>query len=75
MKEDGFIVEIKDGSIAVFFSNFGLKGEVLMELTDDTIVKSEYKTLTATVMQSPAYIGEPINEAAQFKGIGASCQD
>ena len=59
MKEDGFIVEIKDGSIAVFFSNFGLKGEVLMELTDDTIVKSEYKTLTATVMQS--WMGEIIH--------------
>ena len=75
MRDNGFIVEVKDGYIGVFFSNCGLKGDVFMEVNDDTIVKSEFKTLTATIMESKSYIGDPVNETAQFQGIGASCED
>ena len=74
MRDNGFIVEVRDGYIGVFFSNCGLKGDLFMEVNDDTIVKSEFKTLTATIMESKSYIGEPVNEAAQFQGIGASCE-
>ena len=74
MKDNGFIVEVKDGYLGVFFSNYGLKGDVFMEANHDTIVKSELKTLTATIID-PAAIGEPVNGAAQFQGIGASCEE
>ena len=75
MKDNGLIVEVKDGYLGVFFSNCGLKGDIFFDVNDDTIVKSEIKTLTATIMESAASIGEPVNKAAQFQGIGASCED
>ena len=44
-----------------------------MEANDVRIKKAELKTLTATVYQDARYIGQAINEAAQFNGIGGSC--
>ena len=73
MRDNGIIVEIKDGYIGVFFSNSGSKGGVVMEANDVRIKKAELKTLTATVYQDARYIGQAINEAAQFNGIGGSC--
>ena len=74
-KNKGIIVEVKDGYIGVFFSNCGLKDGVFLEANDTRIMKSELKTLTATVFQSarPNKIGEPIDEAAKFNGISGSC--
>ena len=73
MRDDGIIVEIKDGYIGFFFSNCGLKNGVLMEANDTRIKKAELKTLTATVYERASYVGQSINDAAQFNGIGGSC--
>ena len=54
--KEGFIIQVQDGCIGVYFSMSDkgllgqelLKGELLMELNDPTIFKSNFKTLTAT---------------------------
>ena len=44
-----------------------------MEANDTRIKKAELKTLTATVYERASYVGQSINDAAQFNGIGGSC--
>ena len=73
LKDNGIIVEVKDGYIGVFFSNCGLKDGVFMEANDTRIIKSELKTLTATLFERAGQSGQSINEAAQFNGISSSC--
>ena len=73
LKDNGIIVEVKDGYIGVFFSNCGLKDGVFMEANDTRIVKSDLKTLTATVFEDGLQIGQTIDVSAQFNGISGSC--
>ena len=71
--KDGFIVEVTNGKISVYYSNCGLKDSLFMELNDPSIIKSEMKTLTATSYF--AYPNYSIYGTAQFTGIGGRCDD
>ena len=73
LRDDGLIVEVKDGYIGVFFSKCGKKGGVLMEAKDPTIKKYALKTMTATTFENANYIGSPVKGTAEFRGIGGSC--
>ena len=70
MQKDGFIVEVIDGFIRVYFANDGLKDGLYMEVNDASIIKSELKTLTT----APSHIrfGES-SGTAQFTTVGGSC--
>ena len=46
---DNFAVQLTDGKIALYAADSnGIKGDVIVEWNDDTIVKSHYDTLTMT---------------------------
>ena len=47
LKED-FIVQVMDGYIGVYFSSSGIIGDLVIELKDERIKKSELDTLVAT---------------------------
>ena len=68
MQKDGFIVEVKDGSIQVYFANDGMKDGIFIEVNDASIIKSELKVITT----APSHISEP-SGTAQFTAIGGSC--
>ena len=68
MQKDGFIVEVIDGFIRVYFANDGLKDGLYMEVNDASIIKSELKVITT----APSHISEP-SGTAQFTAIGGSC--
>ena len=69
----GFIVQVTNGKIGVYYSNCGLKDGLFMELNDSSIIKSEFKTLTATSFKFPG--NRSIYGTAQFTGIGGRCDD
>ena len=68
MQKDGFIVEVTDGFIRVYFANEGLKDGIFMEVNDASIIKSELKIITT----APSHISES-SGTALFKPIGGSC--
>ena len=68
MQKDGFIVEVIDGFIRVYFANDGLKDRLFMEVNDTSIIKSELKIITT----APAHITED-NGTIQFTAVGNSC--
>ena len=46
---NNFAVQVTDGNIAIYAADSnGLKGDLILEWNDDTIVKSHYDTLTVT---------------------------
>ena len=46
---DNFAVQLTDGKIAVYATDLnGIKGDLILEWNDDTIVKSDFDTLTIT---------------------------
>ena len=46
---DNFAVQLTDGKIAVYAADLnGIKGDLILEWNDDTIVKSDFDTLTIT---------------------------
>ena len=45
---DDFIVEVTDGNIAIYSSVFGRKIDLVIELNDDRIKKSELDTIVAS---------------------------
>lgn len=65
LKED-FIVQVTDGKIAVYQSNSGRKGALVIELNDQRIKKSKLNTLVASGGK-PAWGGEGY---IQFNGVG-----
>ena len=65
LRED-FIVQVTDGSIAVYQSDSGRKGAVVIELNDQRIKKSELNTLVASG-GSPYWGGDGY---IQFIGVG-----
>ena len=73
MKDEGFIVEVFDGNLGVYFSNSGLKAGLFMELNDATIIKSELKTLTLTSCY--CYGTETTYGTAHITGIGGRCNN
>ena len=68
MQKDGFIVEVTDGFIRVYFANDGMKDGLFIEASDASIIKSELKVITT----APSHISEP-SGTAQFTAIGGSC--
>ena len=68
MQKDGFIVEVTDGFIRVYFTNDGLKDSIFMEVKDASIIKSELKIITT----APSHISES-SGTAKFEAIGGSC--
>ena len=68
MQKDGFIVEVTDGFIRVYFANDGMKDGLFIEASDPSIIKSELKVITT----APSHISEP-SGTAQFTAIGGSC--
>jgi len=70
MQKDGFIVEVIDGFIRVYFANDGLKDGLFMEVNDASIIKSELKIITT----APAHITEDSPSGTiQFTAVGNSC--
>ena len=70
MQKDGFIVEVIDGFIRVYFANDGLKDGLYMEVNDASIIKSELKVITT----APSHIGIGRSTGtAQFTAVGGSC--
>ena len=65
LRED-FIVQVTDGSITVYQSNSGRKGDVVIELNDQRIKKSQLNTLVASGGK-PAWGGAG---NIQFNGVG-----
>ena len=65
LRED-FIVQVTDGSIAVYQSDSGRKGALVIELNDQKIKKSELNTLVASG-GSPYWGGKGY---IQFNGVG-----
>ena len=43
-----FIIQVSNGNIGIYFSNFGEKAELVMELIDERIQKSLLNTLVAS---------------------------
>ena len=68
MQKDGFIVEVTDGFIRVYFANDGLKDGIFIEVNDASIIKSELTIITT----APSHISES-SGTALFKAIGGSC--
>ena len=58
-----FIVQVTDGNIGIYFSESGSKGDLVLELNDERIKKSELNTLVA----SGGYGG---SGHMQFNGVG-----
>ena len=73
MKDEGFIVEVSDGNVGVYFSNSGLKAGLFMELNDAAIIKSELQTLTLTSCY--CYGPETAYGTAHITGIGGRCNN
>ena len=77
MQKDGFIVEVIDGFIRVYFANDGLKDGLYMEVNDARIIKSELKVITT----APSHTRGPgradwtdwSSGTAQFTAVGGSC--
>ena len=74
MQKDGFIVEVIDGFIRVYFANDGLKDGLYMEVNDARIIKSELKVITT----APSHTRRPgrpdwSSGTAQFTAVGSSC--
>ena len=43
-----FIVQVRDGNIGIYYAIFGVKSDLVFELNDERINKSELNTLVAT---------------------------
>ena len=80
MQKDGFIVEVIDGFIRVYFANDGLKDGLYMEVNDARIIKSELKVITTAPSHTRPgkYHTRPgkydwSSGTAQFTAVGGSC--
>ena len=47
LKED-FIIQVNDGNIAIYGSDMGMKGALILELNDERIIKSELDTVVVS---------------------------
>ena len=65
-----FIVQVIDGQIAVYKSDSGRKGDVVMKLNDSRIKKSELNTLVATGGRKEWYRNGGGAGYIQFNGVG-----
>ena len=65
-----FIVQVTDGRIAVYKSESGRKGDVVIQLNDQKIIKSKLNTLVASGGQSDWYKNGAKAGNIQFNGVG-----
>ena len=65
-----FIVQVTDGRIAVYKSDSGRKGDVVIQWNDRKIKKSELNTLVASAGGPDWYKGDAKAGNIQFNGVG-----